>query len=234
MAKITDVLQAAFGQNFKITEQASVIAGEGKIDQQRFHIVGVQEVTFLGVEQSLLMSEKLIEILDSSSPDPIFLLVDVAGQALTMRDEWLGMHQYFSHLLATLECLRLQGNKLISLVCNEAIGGGFIAYGLMADAILALPEAKIAVMWLEGMSKVTKISLEKLQALSKTSPVFAPGIENFQKLGGIHDIVPLSDLAKALIKHADQSATDDRAKLGFERGGRKLAYPVFEKVLANI
>lgn len=234
MATLTEVLQAAFSSNYQINEQVQVIFGQGTIEKNNFHIIGVKESTFLGVEQSLVMSEKLLDILSAKSKDPIFLLVDVAGQALTMRDEWLAMHQYFSHLLMTLECLRQQGNKLISLVYNGAIGGGFIAYGLMADTILALPEAKVAVMWLEGMAKVTKISLEKLQELSKTSPVFAPGIDNFLKLGGIHDIVQLTQLPAALLKYKDCATEDQRAQLGFERGGRKLAYPVINKILGQV
>lgn len=231
MNALDDVLKAAF-TTYSIEEKERVVFGEGKIDNSIFHIVGVKENTFLGVQQSLIIAQKLIEILESKSKDPVFLLVDVAGQQLTMQDEWLGMHQYFGHILACLSCLRQNKNRLISLIYNQAIGGGFIAYGLMADSILALPDAQIAVMWLEGMSKVTKIPLEKLEELSKSSPVFAPGIDNFKQLGGIHDIVDLPHLRKKLLEEAAKTDTHDlRAQLGAERGGRKLAYSITRKVL---
>jgi malonate decarboxylase gamma subunit len=231
MNALNDVLKAAFTE-YTIDEKECVIFGEGKIDALSFHIIGVKENTFLGVQQSLVIAEKLIDILESKSQKPVFLLVDVAGQELSMQDEWLGMHQYFGHILACLSCLRKQKNRLISLIYNQAIGGGFIAYGLMADSILALPDAKVAVMWLEGMSKVTKIPLEKLQELSKTSPVFAPGIDNFKQLGGIHDIVDLPNLQKKLLEEAVKTDTHDtRAQLGFERGGRKLAYKIINKIV---
>lgn len=230
MHALNDVLKAAF-TDYAIAEKDSVIFGKGKIDTLSFHIIGVKENTFLGVQQSLVIAEKLIDILESKSKSPVFLLVDVAGQELAMRDEWLGMHQYFGHILACLSCLRKQKNRLISLIYNQAIGGGFIAYGLMADSILALPDAQVAVMWLEGMSKVTKIPLEKLELLSKASPVFAPGIDNFKQLGGIHDIVNLPDLQKKLLEEAAKTDTHDtRAQLGFERGGRKWAYQILNKI----
>ncbi len=230
MNTLNDVLKAAFTE-YDIQEKDSVIFGEGKINQSLFHIVGVKENTFLGVQQSLVIAEKLINILESKSSHPVFLLVDVAGQELSMRDEWLGMHQYFGHILACLSCLRKQKNRLISLIYNQAIGGGFIAYGLMADSILALPDAKVAVMWLEGMSTVTKIPLEKLQELSKSSPVFAPGIDNFKQLGGIHDIVDLPHLRNKLLEEAAKTDThDSRAQIGAERGGRKLAHDILAQI----
>ncbi len=85
----------------------------------------------------------------------------------------------FAHLLECLHLARQQGNVLISLVYNQAIGGSFIAFGMMADRIYALEHAQLAVMWLEGMAKVTKIDIEQLRAISATSPVFAPGVANF-------------------------------------------------------
>lgn len=174
------------------------------------------------------MAEKVINILESKSKAPVLLLVDVAGQQLAMRDEWLGMQQYFAHLLECLDCLRQQGNSLISLVYNQAVGGGFIAYGLMADTILALPHTDLAVMWLEGIAKVTKIELDTLTELSKTFPVFAPGADNFYKLGGLHEIVPIDKLAEKILVVPDKQ--DKRALLGSERGGRKLALPIITKV----
>ncbi|OYV55068.1 MAG: malonate decarboxylase subunit gamma, partial [Legionella sp. 21-45-4] len=156
------------------------------------------------------------------------------GQQLSRRDEWLGMHQYFSHLLLCLECLRTHGNRLISLVYNQAIGGAFIAYGLMADTILALPDAKVAVMWLEAMARVTKLDLSRLQELSKTSPVFAPGVTNFQALGGISEVVDLAQLSNVLLRVAAETGqTDLRAENGYRRGGRQLAYPVIQQVLVS-
>ncbi|MCW8442795.1 malonate decarboxylase subunit gamma [Fluoribacter gormanii] len=235
MVALKDLLKQIFSQEIRLAENQSVVYGQATLNNQPIHLLGVKESTFLGVEQALIMAQHIIDILESQSKDPVLLLVDVAGQELTMRDEWLGMQQYFGHLLECLECLRQQGNALISLVYNQALGGAFIAYGLMADTILALPDASLAVMWLEGIAKVTKIELSTLQALSKTFPVFAPGVQNFYELGGLHEIVSPSELAAKIELAIQKNNTkDERALLGSEREGRKLAYSIINKVANHL
>jgi malonate decarboxylase gamma subunit len=227
------VLTALFTSH-TVHEHANVIWGSGQINDYFFHILGVREQTSFGVEQALIFAEKCLELLVLNDKQPIFLLVDVIGQSLTKRDEWLAMHQYFAHTIQCLDMIRQQGHRLCSLIYNKAIGGAFIAYGLMADKIFALPDAQVAVMWLEGMSKVTKIDLETLRALSKSSPIFAPGVANFYQLGGVHEVVALEDMPKALCaEHALHDTEDRRAYLGHKRGGRKLAYTVMQKVMAD-
>ncbi|MBL7480865.1 biotin-independent malonate decarboxylase subunit gamma [Legionella bononiensis] len=231
MIRLNEVMDGIFGTHYQLNEKSSVIFGKGQIGKQQFQVLGVKESTYLGAEQALIMAEKIIDLIEQKSKDPLLLLVDVAGQQLTMRDEWLGMHQYFGHLLTGLACLRQQGNQLISLVYNQAVGGGFIAYGLMADTILALPDAELAVMWLEGIAKVTKIELGTLEELSKSLPIFAPGVNNFYKLGGLHQIVELSQIPGTLEQLIKQDNKNDvRAQLGKERGGRTLAYTVINTV----
>lgn len=235
MILLKDILKQIFSSDVELTEHSNVVYGQALLNNQLMHILGVKESTFLGVDEALIMAGHVIDILESKSPNPVLLLVDVAGQKLSMRDEWLGMEDYFGHLLEALECLRKQGNVLISLVCNQALGGAFIAYGLMADTILALPEAHLAVMWLEGIAKVTKIPLSQLEELSKTSPVLAPGVENFYKLGGLHDVVPLTGLAQKIEQTIQKNNPEDnRALLGHERGGRLEALAIMKQVMNYI
>ena len=232
MISLVEILNKIFGPHYNIAETESVIFGHGKINDQSFHLLGVKESTSFGAQQALIMAERVLHILDSTSTDPVLLLVDVTGQQLSMRDEWIAMHQYFSHLLMCLECLRSQGNALISLIYNQAIGGAFIAYGLTADTILALPEAKVAVMWLDAMAKITKLDISELEQLSETSPVFAPGVKNFHQLGGITAIVKPDKVAGALLKAVSKrNTTDLRAQSGYERGGRKCAYLIIQNML---
>ena len=232
MITLVEILNEIFGAHYNIAETKSVIFGHGKINEQSFHLLGVKESTSFGVEQALIMAERALHILDANTSEPVLLLVDVTGQQLSMRDEWIGMHHYFSHLLMCLECLRSQGNPLISLIYNQAIGGAFIAFGLTADTILALPQASVAVMWLDAMARITKLDISELEKLSETSPVFAPGVKNFHQLGGITTIVKPGKVAKALLNAAAKKNTSDlRAQLGYERGGRQCAYPIIQNVL---
>ena len=87
--------------------------------------------------------------------------------------------------------------QLIALVYDQALSGGFLATGLMADACYALPAAEIRVMRLPAMARVTKIAEERLQALSQSNPVFAPGVANYVAMGGIQGLWE-GDLAAAL------------------------------------
>lgn len=209
-----------------------IISGRGTIQAQAFHIIGTVENTSFGVEESLEMASQVIQIVQQGSTTPLVLLVDVTGQKLSVRDEWLGMYAYFAHLLKCLHLLREQGNTIISLVYNQAIGGSFIAFGMMADKILALDTAQLAVMWLEGMAKVTKIDINTLRQLSESSPVFAPGVENFRQLGGIHEVLKLQDVANHLLLCAQEPTVnkDTRAKLGKRLGGRTMAYDLIQEI----
>ncbi|CAJ0592289.1 unnamed protein product [Cylicocyclus nassatus] len=71
----------------------------------------------------------------------------------------------------------------------------------MADHIHALPDAQVRVMDLRAMARVTKQPLEKLQALSQSSPVFAPGVENYVAMGAV-DSIWSGDLAAHLLAGA--------------------------------
>ncbi|MBI2785348.1 MAG: malonate decarboxylase subunit gamma, partial [Legionella longbeachae] len=67
--------------------------------------------------------------------------------------------------------------------------------------------------------------------LSKTLAVFAPGVQNFYELGGVHEIVAPSELAKHIeLAIHKKNTQDNRAFLGNERGGRKLAFSLINKV----
>lgn len=209
-----------------------IIFGVGKVKNTRFNILGTIEDTSFGVDEAMEMAKHVLELLKSQNTEPLVLLTNVVGQKLSVRDEWLGMYSYFAHLLKCLHLARLNGTKIISLVYNQAIGGSFIAFGMMADRIYALEHAELAVMWLEGMAKVTKIDIDLLRKISQTSAVFAPGVENFKKLGGLHEVLRLGDVSQKLVQclQEEDLTQDNRAELGKKYGGRKLAYDLIHMI----
>jgi malonate decarboxylase gamma subunit len=212
--------------------QNNIVFGTGMIKETRFNIIGTIEDTSFGVDEAMEMAKRVLHLIQKNNKDPIILLADVIGQKLSVRDEWLGMYAYFAHLLKCLHLARQNGNKLISVVYNQAIGGSFIAFGMMADRVIALKNTQLAVMWLEGMAKVTKIDIEVLRSLSKTSPVFAPGVENFKKLGGIHEVLELQEVPTYILTVLEEPNTnlDDRAQLGKKYGGRTKAYDIIQTI----
>lgn len=168
------------------------------------------------------------------SPRPIVFLVDTQGQELSRHEELLGLNGYFAHVAQCCELARRLGHRLVTIIHGEAVSGGFLAFGLMADRVCALPQAQVRVMDLRAMSKVTKIPYDKLLGLAAASPVFAPGAENYWRMGAIHELWRETDdwkncLAAALVQAEGE---DGRARLGFERGGRKMAAPISDLVAA--
>jgi malonate decarboxylase gamma subunit len=100
----------------------------------------------------------------------------------------------------------------------------------MADEVDAVDGAHPWVMSLPAMARVTKIPVERLEALSRTSPVLTPGLDGFLRLGAVEAVwqPPLDvALAAALARPAGPDARADR---GLARGGRRLAAPVADRV----
>jgi malonate decarboxylase gamma subunit len=119
---------------------------------------------------------------------------------------------------------------VIALVYGEASSGGALALGFMADEVHAVEGARLWVMNLPAMARVTKIPLERLEEISRSSSVLAPGLDNYVRLGAVESVwrPPLSEaLAAALARPA---GPDRRSERGRERGGRLLAESVSEKV----
>ncbi len=83
------------------------------------------------------------------------------------------------------------------------------------------------------MSRVTKLSIETLQEKAKSTPVFAPGLQNLAQTGAVHltwdEAVPLVDQLEALLGSLPDMS-DRRGSLGKERGGRLKAADIAERV----
>ncbi len=204
--------------------------GTGESAQGKVAIIGSIDAAPIGVELAFRMAGDVLRIVRDHPARPILLLVDTQGQRLSRRDELLGINGYMAHLAKCLQLARNRGHKIIGLVYSEAVSGGFLASSLLADRCYALPEAQVRVMNLPAMSRITKIPLERLEELSKSSPVFAPGVTNYLKMGAVHSLWD-GDLALRLSEALEVPAEGDlRRQWGEERDGRKLARKVAEKV----
>jgi len=162
---------------------------------------------------------------------PILLLIDTQGQQLRRRDELLGINRAMAHLGASIDLARRRGHRVLGLVYDQALSGGFITSGLIADACYALPDAEIRVMRIPAMARVTKLPEDRLTALSQSNPVFAPGVQNYVAMGGVRALWR-GDLQACLRDALAHTPTEDRrARDGAERGGRRLAAAVVQRVL---
>jgi malonate decarboxylase gamma subunit len=231
--ELTPLLDALFPLGHAVTRDDDVLGGTATTAAGEVTIIGTANKLEVGVDQALALAATVLASTRAHPQRPIVMLVDTAGQRLARRDEMLGINSYFAHLARTLDLARRRGAPLVSLVYGESVSGGFLSFGLMADRIFALPEAQVRVMDLRAMARVTKQPLEKLQALSQSSPVFAPGVENYVSMGAV-EAVWEGDLAQALVDALHAPVTGDpRRARGAERGGRLLARDVAAAVAAG-
>jgi malonate decarboxylase gamma subunit len=222
---------ALFGTAHSIRCNDDLLRGEASFDGQVITVVGSTNHAPIGVGMALAQARVVLDTVAQHPGRAILLLVDTQGQQLRRRDELLGINRAMAHLGCCVDLARRQGHRVLGLVYDQALSGGFITSGLIADACYALPEAQIRVMRIPAMARVTKITEERLEALSLDNPVFAPGVGNYLAMGGLRDVWT-GDLATGL-RHALAHAprTDERAVDGVARGGRRTAAAVARRVL---
>ena len=221
-----------FPQGQQIVETDQFLSGTAQVDGITVAITGTTGHTPIGVEIALAQAHAVLQTVREHPGRPILILVDTQGQRLRHRDEMLGINSYMAHLGKCIELARQRGHRVIGLVYDQALSGGFITSGLMADACYALPNATIRVMGLPAMARITKVPEERLIELASHSPVFAPGPENYLRMGGIEAIWE-GDLAAHLVQALTAAdPVDRRSTTGLVRGGRMLAQTVIASVLA--
>lgn len=224
---------ALFPEGHAIVEQNEFLCGSAHVDGRTVAVIGTTNHTPIGVEIALAQAQAILRTVRESPGMPILMLIDTQGQRLRHRDEMLGINSYMAHLGKCVDLARRKGHQVIGLVYDQALSGGFITSGLMADACYALPDATIRVMGLPAMARITKVPEELLTELAQSNPVFAPGPENYLRMGGLESIWD-GDLAAHLrAALAQPSGGDQRSALGLQRGGRKLAQPVIDAVVSG-
>ena len=227
------LLDRLFPTGHAVASEDTYFHGSGTCRGATVVVLGTSEEVEIGVELALAMARDVLDVIKTAPRRPILLLVATSGQRLSRRDEMLGIHAYLAHLAKTIDLAKRRGHPVVSLVWSRAVSGGFLSTGLLADLCFALPEAEIGVMNLPAMSRITQIPLERLESLSLTSPVFAPGVENYLRMGAIEaiwqgDLEAHLDAAFRL-----PSDRERRRALGEVRGGRQLARSVAERVRSH-
>lgn len=208
----------------------AILAGGGPI-----HVLGSTQGQPLGVDEAIKLAGRVLEIIKSGDRVPILFLVDSASQRMSKRDELLGLSEYLSHLAKALLLAEAEGHRTIGLLYGGSAAGAFIATALATGTLVALPGAHPAVMDLPSMARVTKLPIDVLKAKAEATPVFAPGLENMVRTGGVHvvwdETAPLAPQLAALLEQSAQQ--DERGRLGAERSGRRKAADIADRVVAR-
>ena len=227
----TSLCTQLFGADHGVAADGDLLSGTATLDGQPLAVVGTTGHAAIGVQLALAQARVVLDTVARHPGRPILLLIDTQGQQLRRRDELLGINRAMAHLGMAVDLARRGGHPVLGLVYDQALSGGFITSGLIADACDALPDAEIRVMRIPAMARVTKLPESLLNDLSLSNPVFAPGVDNYVAMGGVRRLWK-GDLQACLREAlATLDPVDRRAADGLARGGRKLSATVVQRVL---
>lgn len=232
---LDEILASLFPDGYKVENDNGILTGYGSLQAGgQGLVIGVSDRTALGVDQAIRLSSFVLGALKTGS-GPILVIVDSDSQRMSKRDELLGLNEFLAHLAKCLIYADMHGRPTIGILYGHSAAGAFLATALATRVLVGLPGASPAVMDLPSMSKVTKLSVEVLEEKAKSTPVFAPGLENLAQTGAVHRIWSETDSLAAQLNAllADlPDIRDIRDSLGKERKGRIKAAEIAERVHA--
>lgn len=202
--------------------------GEGKTAA----VLGVVNQTPLGIDGAVALAGRVLEVVRGSPNRPIVVLLDGMSQRMRRRDEMLGLNEYLAHLAKCFTLAARHGHRTVGVIFGRIAAGAFISTGLVQDMLVAVPGGDPMVMDLPSIARVTKLPLERLEDLAKTTPVFAPGLPSEPPIGAVAEVWDGGDLSTRLAAAlaAPAGAPDKRDELGLERKGRLKAADIARQV----
>ncbi|CAD6559066.1 hypothetical protein LMG27952_06785 [Paraburkholderia hiiakae] len=210
-----------------------LFAGRAIIDGRCVDVIGVSRGAFVGVDEALWLSAQVMETIRRGGDTPILVIVDSGSQRMSRRDELLGLNECLAHLAKCLMLAGQCGHQTVGLLYGHTAAGAFIATALATRVLVALPGATPEVMDLPSMSRVTKLSIDLLEDMAKSTAVFAPGLVNLEKMGAVNATLdPAQPLAAQLARWFDvqPDRADVRDRLGESHGGRPVAARIAQRV----
>ena len=232
---LDEVLASLFPSGHAVERGPSgTLHGTAKVEGQgEVTVVGIIGGTPLGVDGAILLAGHVLSVVEAGGRAPIVVLVDTSSQNMARRDELLGLNEYLAHLAKSLALAAVHGHRTVSVLFGHAAAGAFIATALSSQSLVALPGAEPSVMDLPSISRVTKLPLEDLTELAKSTPIFAPGVEPLFAIGAVAETwaadEPFAPRLAALLRQP-VATSDLRDRIGLERKGRVLAQQIAERV----
>jgi malonate decarboxylase gamma subunit len=159
---------------------------DNRFPRARHGEVGLDEALALAREVRRTVAE------DERGPRrPIVAIVDVTSQAYGVREELLGIHLAGAAAVDAWASARLAGHPVIALLVGKAISGGFLCHGYQANRILALdsPQVLVHAMSKQAAARVTRRTVEELDALGAELAPMAHDIRSFASLGLVHRLL---------------------------------------------
>lgn len=222
--QIDDLLGSLFGADYECRRDGLLLTGEGRLDGRRVAVVGTVDRAHIGARLALALSRSVLDVMRDAPGRPILVIVDNAGQQLSLWDELVGNNGYVAHLGKCLDLARRRGHPVVGIVVDLAVSAGFMATGMATGRCYALADAELRLMAPSAMARVMRIPQERLAELFRDSPALGPGVDNFVRIGALHGLLDENARRQILEAISGGDGEDDpRARLGQERGGRTHA-----------
>ncbi|MGJ7609665.1 MULTISPECIES: biotin-independent malonate decarboxylase subunit gamma [unclassified Variovorax] len=235
---LAEILASLFPEGHDVVLEGGLLSGTGRrADGTDIAVVGVDGRAAIGIDEAAWLARKVLDTLEAGGTTPILVLIDSDSQRMSKRDEMLGLSEYLAHLAKCLNLADARGHATVGLLYGHTAAGAFIATALSTRTLVALPGAEPMVMDLPSMARVTKLPLEVLQEKARSTPVFAPGLDNLMQTGAVASMLdpqrPLAGQLDEVLQGLAAQATDAsdlRDALGQERNGRPKAAEIARRV----
>ncbi|KMZ13073.1 Malonate decarboxylase gamma subunit [Candidatus Burkholderia humilis] len=185
-------------------EFGPIRARDGEFDGERAAFIAVvpdpanrfprARENVVGLEQGWLLARAVRNVIDADRDAnvkrPIVAIVDVKSQAYGRREELLGIHLACAAVDAYASA-RLAGHPVIALLVGPAMSGAYLAHGYQANRIVALdaPGTAVHAMGKEAAARVTRRSVESLDALGDTVLPMSYKMSAYARLGLLHELI---------------------------------------------
>ncbi len=148
----------------------------------------------LGLDEGWALSHHVREAIAtdrSGTKRPILAIVDVQSQAYGRIEALLGVHLSLAAAADAYATARMAGHPVIALIVGTALSGGLLAHGDQAHRLLALddPQVVVQAMRKQSAARVTRRTVEELDELGKTVIPMSYNIQQFARLGLLHELI---------------------------------------------
>ena len=164
----------------------------------------------VGLEQGWQLARAVRETIAADAHGgtrrPIVAIVDVKSQAYGYREEMLGIHLACAAAVDAYASARDAGHPVIALIVGPAMSGAFLAHGYQANRIVALdaPGTMVHAMGKEAAARVTRRTVEALDALGETVVPMSYTMTSFAKLGLLDQLIEGVDADAPQDAHVEQ------------------------------
>ena len=149
----------------------------------------------VGLEQGWQLARAVREAIAADAKGntrrPIVAIVDVKSQAYGYREETLGIHLACAAAVDAYASAREAGHPVVALIVGPAMSGAFLAHGYQANRIVALdaPGTMVHAMGKEAAARVTRRTVEALEALGETIVPMSYSMASFARLGLLDELI---------------------------------------------